>query len=759
LPAGDRKYGTGAVWGEMMSLLQNVGKKVRVYGRRLWGKRNVRLRVLAVLVFLTMAIVLSMGKIPRPVDLEAGQVALADIESPRTAVNRVKTNERKDEAARAAVKEAGQNPDNYEINQAITVMVEETVHDIFASIESERAAVRQAASSDKDTEAGGPAPETAASETNPSETIAEESIAPVAENLQQELRARYELELDREVMKRILVLGEAEFSESRGRLVDTICGFIRTQRITEQDKRDRVQELQAKISNLNLEAPLKDLGVAVASVVVRPNLVLSPEKVERARQRAVDSVDPVMILKNQTIVRKGDIVTAEQISILRDLGLLSRHTNYLVVFGIILTLLLLFALVIAYLSRYAPEMLHDVRLCALLALVTVVITSLAKLLSFIPWPGSAYLIPTGFGTMLISILLDSRLAMIMSVVMAVIVAVATDNSLPFFLVSLATGLMAVLSVSKISQRSDLTRSGFVVGITGFITMITIGLLRQDGFILKNSYLGVANGLFSAIACIGFLPYVESLFGITSAIKLLELCNPNQPLLRRLLVEAPGTYHHSIIVGNLAEAAAEAIGADGLLARVGATYHDIGKIRRPYFFIENQLGDDNPHDKILPSLSTLIITSHVKDGVELARQHKLPGILVDFIREHHGTSLLGFFYHRAAEHCKDGSIVEADFRYPGPRPQAREVVIVMLADSVEAAVRSLSRPTPGRIEGLVRRIIKDKLSDGQLDKSDLTFKDLDAIAGAFVRVLSGIFHSRVEYPKDLQELARRRQANG
>jgi putative nucleotidyltransferase with HDIG domain len=224
---------------------------------------------------------------------------------------------------------------------------------------------------------------------------------------------------------------------------------------------------------------------------------------------------------------------------------------------------------------------------------------------------------------------------------------------------------------------------------------------------------------------------------------LELSNPNRPLLKRLLMEAPGTYHHSILVGNLAEAAAEAVHADATLVRVGSMYHDIGKLKRPYFFIENQFTQDNPHDKIAPTLSSLIITSHVKDGLELAKENKLPQQIQDIIAQHHGDGLVSFFYHKALEERDD--VPEEAFHYEGPKPQTKEAALVALADNVEAAVRSMKQPTPGRVEGLVRKIIKDKLNDGQLNQCDLTFQDLDRIAMAFVRVLSGIFHSRVEYP--------------
>ncbi|HHY59606.1 MAG TPA: HDIG domain-containing protein, partial [Clostridia bacterium] len=259
---------------------------------------------------------------------------------------------------------------------------------------------------------------------------------------------------------------------------------------------------------------------------------------------------------------------------------------------------------------------------------------------------------------------------------------------------------------------------------------------------------------------GSLPFLETTFGITTSLRLLEMSNPNQPLLKRLLLEAPGTYHHSILVGNLAEAAADAVRADGLLARVGAYYHDIGKLKRPYFFIENQLTAENPHDKLSPTLSNLIIMAHVKDGLELAKEHQLPKVVTDIIAQHHGTSLISFFYNKAVNQAQEGRhdpVSEDDFRYEGPKPQTKEAAIVMLADSVEAAVRSIQKSNPGRMEATVRRVIKEKLEDGQLEECELTFKELDIIAQAFVRVLSGFFHSRIEYPEHvLKEIERRRR---
>ena len=235
----------------------------------------------------------------------------------------------------------------------------------------------------------------------------------------------------------------------------------------------------------------------------------------------------------------------------------------------------------------------------------------------------------------------------------------------------------------------------------------------------------------------------------SPLRLLELSNPNHPLLRKLLIETPGTYHHSVIVGNLAEAAAEAIGADGLLCRVGAYYHDLGKTKRPQFFIENQLHTDNPHDKLSPNLSKSIIISHARDGYEILRKHNIPTPICDIAAQHHGTTLLKYFYHKAREQCDGTEVLEADYRYPGPKAQFKEAAIVGIADSVEAAVRSLARPTPERVENMVRKIIRDRLEDGQFNECDLTLKELDLIARSICETLQGIFHSRIKYPDEKQ----------
>jgi len=286
---------------------------------------------------------------------------------------------------------------------------------------------------------------------------------------------------------------------------------------------------------------------------------------------------------------------------------------------------------------------------------------------------------------------------------------------------------------------------------------------QGYLILQNNLWGVLNGFLAVILTIGILPFLESYFDITTSFKLMELSNPNQPLLKKMILEAPGTYHHSIVVGNLSETAAEEIGGNGLLARVGAIYHDIGKIKRPYFFTENQEAYKNIHDEMEPSLSALVIASHVKEGLELAKKNKLPKDIIDIIAQHHGTNLITYFFHRALKEngSANDAVAEENYRYSGPKPQTKEAGIILLADSLEAATRSLTNPTATRIKTLVKEIIQKNLENGQLEECDLTLKDLDKIGDSFSRILTGMFHSRVEYPDEdlIKKVKEEKKKNG
>ncbi|MCF6178877.1 MAG: HDIG domain-containing protein, partial [Geopsychrobacter sp.] len=300
-------------------------------------------------------------------------------------------------------------------------------------------------------------------------------------------------------------------------------------------------------------------------------------------------------------------------------------------------------------------------------------------------------------------------------------------------------------------RSNLYRAGFWVAMVNVGMLVGIHFLAAKPFDLQLVYkicLGLFGGLLSAMVVNGIIPLAESLFKYTTDIKLLELANMNSPILRELMVQAPGTYHHSMIVGSLVESAAEEIGANPLLVRVAAYYHDIGKVKKPLYFIENSGGQRNKHDKLAPSMSALVLTSHVKEGVELARERKLGAPIIDIIQQHHGTALIKFFYEKAKNQADPEmeQIDERDYRYHGPKPQTREAALIMLADAVEAASRTLSDPTSARIQGMVKKLINNIFIDGQLEECDLTLKDMHLIARSFNRVLGGIFHNRIDYPE-------------
>jgi putative nucleotidyltransferase with HDIG domain len=281
-----------------------------------------------------------------------------------------------------------------------------------------------------------------------------------------------------------------------------------------------------------------------------------------------------------------------------------------------------------------------------------------------------------------------------------------------------------------------------------VYFIATGLLNSLEFhiYITEAFMGLANGVMSAIIVTGILPIFETLSKTITDISLLEIADLNHPILKEMVIRAPGTYHHSLVVGNIAEAACEAIGANALLARVSAYFHDIGKIEKAEYFSENQAGE-SMHDKLSPTMSSLIITNHVKNGVELAQRYGLNKKIVDIIRQHHGTGLVFYFFKRALEKREDDDVFEGGFRYPGPRPQTKEAACVLLADSVEAASRTLEDPTPSSLQGLVKKVINNKFIDGQLDECELTLRDLEKIAEVFTHILTGIYHSRVEYPED------------
>ena len=409
--------------------------------------------------------------------------------------------------------------------------------------------------------------------------------------------------------------------------------------------------------------------------------------------------------------------------------------------------------------RYRPEIKNDYKLILLVGTLLsgnfVIGRSLFYVMvGFTKWLGTVdpsilvYAIPLAAGAMLAALLIDIHTAILFTVITSLIAGLWLGNPL-FSIYVFVSGLTAAFGVIRCKKRSAIWRASSLVSLVCLFTALTITLFSGEFFTFNTIRIAgtvFINGILIATIVSALLPLFEYLFKLTTDISLLELLDLNQPLMRELLIEAPGTYHHSIIVGNLAEAAAEAVGADPLLARVSAYYHDIGKVKKPDYFIENQIASVSKHEALAPRMSSMILLSHVKEGVELARTHNLPKGIIDIIQQHHGTSLQSFFYQKAKEQHDDPTLIaEEDFRYPGPKPQTRVAALVLMADAVEAASRVLTDITPARVSLLVNKIINHCFIDGQLDNCELTLKDIREIRSTFVYLLTSMYHKRVNYP--------------
>jgi len=540
--------------------------------------------------------------------------------------------------------------------------------------------------------------------------------------------------------------------------IDSLIDASMKKKVKPDDVKRETENIKADGANMPISDTAAKLVGAVASSGMRPNYFPDIAATHKSINKAVGKVKPVIVVKQkgEIIVQEGKILTKNQYRTLKDMGLIKKFItrNWSILLGLALAAMVILALGILYLYEFQPDIYHSNRLLLLLSIIALGTVAIAKGISpFAP----SILIPIAAASMLATILISADVGILMAAVTSLIISLIVGDSRQYILYALVTSLAGVYLTAHISYRSDLTRAGFwmmlVSGVTAFITGLLSGLSLLP--LLVDVGWGVIGGFFATMLTIAGTQFLEYSFNITTDMKLLELANPSQVLLKELMTAAPGTYNHSIITGNLAEGAAEKVGANPLLTRVGAYYHDIGKIRRPFFFIENQLGD-NPHDKTKPNLSCLIITAHVKDGVEMARKHHLPKEIVDIINQHHGTGLVTYFYNRAKKTAGKEEISDSDFRYPGEKPRSREAALVMLADASEAAVRTITKPNPNNIEQMIRKIFQAKLEDGQLEQCDLTLGDLEIITKVYAQTLVNMYHSRIEYPTC--ELPRRKRGS-
>ncbi len=497
---------------------------------------------------------------------------------------------------------------------------------------------------------------------------------------------------------------------------------------------------------------------------VTPNLAETQER----QRAALLQVKPAyfQVKKGETLVRRGERLTEMHLAKLAAQSHAFPHRRGAVVFlGVFLSLTLLLGISYYLASLALKRFPHKLRDLLFLAVLLLAGTLLARLLLGLgnilaatrPEVGANLIFawPIALAPMFAALFLGLETGLGMAFLSATLAALLLDKPFPIFLYFLSAGLVGVWGVRNCRQRADLIRAGLSIALVNLL-MVTAFRLLDYPFTLKELVLGQAfalgGGLFTGIVALGLTPVVEMGFHYSSNIRLLELLNLDQPLLKQLMLLTPGTYHHSLIVGQMVEAAAEAIGANPLLAKAAAYYHDIGKIKKPLYFVENQFGVGNRHEKLAPSMSSLIIIAHVKEGVELARQHHLGEQIIDIIRQHHGTCLISYFFQKAKALAANPNQVNIeDYRYPGPRPQTKEAGLVLIADQLEAASRTLTDPTPARVTGMVQKIINNIFADGQLDECELTLKELHLIAKHCIKVLSGICHHRVQYPQPVEKI--------
>lgn len=660
--------------------------------------------ILYIITFIVLYCTLMTGIITRKYDLKVGDIPKSDIKAHREIIDESATEARKKEAEEKVDKQ-------YSLRTDVQKQSEEKIKGFFSSVEKVLA-------QDK--------PEEEKSKLIP--------------------RAPFKI-TDAQANK------IASMNEQSTKKLESVCidGLNKAYEApiedgNEQDLKEAKKEYTDFISSSDLSDSEKAIALNFVNVV-EPNFFYDKEKTDELIKETLKQVPPVMIKKNQIVVSEGEPVTAHQLELLGTLGLLSDSASALYIYiALGVLVIIVMYLQYGYIHKYYPAINKEFSKIVMISILNVFPVILARLFGMM----SNYIIPLACMPMLITLLLNYKISLVFSMLNVILIGGAVGFNPNIIILAILNVVLGGTLLRKMQQRNDILYSSITVAVLSSILTFSVGTLTTNNFmeILADSTFAAAGAILSGILTIGVLPFFESTFDIVTNAKLLELSNPNNPLLKKLLMEAPGTYHHSILVANLAELAAEQVGGNPLLARIGAYYHDVGKTKRPYFFRENQFGKKNPHDRLKPEVSSKIIISHVKDGSELAKEYNLPKTIHDFIVTHHGETLVKYFYLTVKNNSENPEEVkEEDFKYPGPKPMSKEQGIVMLADSTEAAVRSINEPTEEKIEKMVNNIIDDKLASGQLDNCDLTLRDISKIKKCFLKALNGIHHERIEYPDD------------
>lgn len=553
-----------------------------------------------------------------------------------------------------------------------------------------------------------------------------------------QLKAKAKLDISEETALSVIRASSEQFSTMRQ------IGDIVNEKMTEgiSDISAASEACRDKIQRLGITDGQKSAANEIVSLVLTENLELSKEETARRKEAAASAVPAIEYKKNQIIIRKGEIVSEAQLEMLKQLGLLKGANPFPVSYtaGVLILIFASLVIIICFYYNQRSKKEASVPITAVTGLLMVLVSYYGS--KFIPEDMVPFL-PAGLFPGIVTIFSSTPAAIVSNIILSVLCAIAFNTSWDYAVSLIIAGTLSSYCFSAVKRRSHLLPASIISSIFYGLTYCSMSLIEAGGALnaLMSFAKGFCGGFLSGLITIGSLPLIEWIFNATTPMKLSELANPENKLLKKLLVEAPGTYHHSLTVANISEIAARSIHADSLLARVGAYYHDIGKLRHPLYFKENQY-DKNAHDTLSPEESSSLIISHVKDGVDIAEKNRLPKSITDIIAQHHGTTTTGYFLIRAKELNPDTD--EAKFTYPGPSPQTKEAAIVMLADSCEAAVRSIQDKTEEKIESMVRRITTDRVNSGQFSHCNMTFEELETVIKVITKTLGGYFHERIKY---------------
>lgn len=700
-------------------------------GQRARRERNNRLLCIisGVLCYAAVLMIMLDAVAPQKYRVEPGEVSRSTITATKDVMDQVSY-----EAARKAAQDSVSAI--YRIDDEKRVSVINAVTDDFAKVEDARAqAIAQRNDWLKE---------------NPGSTAEQHQFPGAFINM---LIGNLNISCSAEEMLVIINTNQQDI-ESVAAFIKTRINSIMASGLSEEELIGERNAIAAALNNeySTVSAKIKTVAERILEKELVANYSLDETATDEAKLAAAAEVSQGSYLykQGQTIVRSGDIVTQAHIAMLEELGMLeNENVDIKLYIGVALLTLTVLLILGFYIAVYEPKMIQTPKKVLMLAILTV----LSVLYSALIYPYRPGLAQIAICTVLVAVLLKPRVALVSNMALSVLLGVmatsgeaAQSQGVSTLIVSLIAGTAAVYLCKKPMHRMRIMLSGLVIGVTGGLTSVFIGLVFSSEIktVLLSALWPALAGAISAVLCVGTLPVWEAVFDVLTPTKLLEITNPNQPLLRRLAIEAPGTHHHSIVVANLAESGAQAIGADIMLTRAGAYYHDVGKLAAPEAYTENQ--DEKLksfHSMLLPAESAAIIRMHPTEGYELAQKYKLPKEICNIILEHHGTTLVGYFYAKALEMFDD--VNRADFMYPGPKPRSKEAAVIMLADSAEAAVRSLPDKSPECVREKINQILNDRISDGQFDECDISMLELRKLAAEFTQALSGVHHSRIEYP--------------